>query len=66
MALVYVSSSGEAHDPETLHLARYANGLRLIEREGPINPNHVNLAALKAVYERRQAAWDAANPKAGD
>lgn len=61
--LTYISSKGEAHDPETVHLARFYNGLKLIEREGPTNPNHANLAALKAVYERRQAAWEAANPK---
>lgn len=61
--LVYISSKGEVLDPETVHLARFANGLRLIEREGRANPNFPHLPELKEVYERRQAAWDAEHPK---
>lgn len=64
--LIYISSKGEEIDPETIHLARFGNGIRLIEREGPVNPNWDNKAALKEVFERRQAAWDAANPGHGD
>lgn len=64
--LTYYSSKGEAQDPETLHLSRFKNGLKLIEREGPANRNHKNLDALRAVYERRQAAWDAENGVSGD
>lgn len=60
--LVYISSKGERLDPETLHLARFGNGIRLIEREGAANPNYVNLAALKAIFKRRQDEWDAAHP----
>lgn len=60
--LIYISSKGEHHDPEELHLARFGNGIRLIEREGPANPNYENLDKLRAVFERRQAAWDAAHP----
>lgn len=57
--LTYYSSKGEALDPETLHLARFKNGLRLVEREGESNRNFKNLDALKTVYERRQEEWDA-------
>jgi len=60
--LFYISSKGEREDPEELHLARFKNGLRLIEREGPANPNYENLEKLQAIYDRRQAAWDAAHP----
>lgn len=60
--LFYISSKGERIDPEELHLARFKNGLGLIEREGPANPNHENLVALKEIFERRQAAWDADHP----
>lgn len=61
--LVYISTKGERLDPEELHLARFGNGLRLIEREGRGNPNFENLAALREVFERRQAAWEAENPE---
>lgn len=60
--LFYISSKGEKLDPEELHLARFGNAIRLIEREGAGNPNHENVTALKEVFERRQAAWDAAHP----
>lgn len=60
--LIYISSKGERFDPETLHLARFGNGIRLIEREGPANPNFANLDALREVFARRQAAWEAENP----
>jgi hypothetical protein len=60
--LVYISSKGERFDPEELHLARFGNGIRLIEREGRMNPNFENLDALRAVFKRRQDEWDAAHP----
>lgn len=63
-ALFYISSKGEQLDPGELHLARFGNAVRLIEREGPANPNYANLARLKEVFERRQAEWEAANPEA--
>lgn len=64
--LVYISSNGDRHDPEELHLARFANGLKLIEREGRSNPNYENLGRLQAVYDRRKAEWDAAHPQDGE
>lgn len=60
--LVYISSKGEEIDPEELHLARFGNGIRLIEREGSANPNFSNLEALREVFTRRQAAWDEEHP----
>lgn len=60
--LVYISSKGERLDPEELHLARFGNAIRLIEREGSANPNHENLDRLREVFQRRQAAWDAEHP----
>lgn len=61
--LYYISSNGDQLLPGELHLARFSNALRLIEREGRANPNHANLARLKAVFAQRQAEWEAANPK---
>lgn len=60
--LVYISSKGIEEDPEQLHLARFGNALRLVEREGRGNPNFENLDALRAVFKRRQDAWDADHP----
>jgi hypothetical protein len=60
--LFYISSKGVREDVNELHLARFGNAIRLIEREGPANPNHENLERLRAVFERRQTEWEAANP----
>lgn len=60
--LFYISTKGEMLDPGELHLARFSNGIRLIEREREANPNWENLPRLKEIFERRQKEWDAAHP----
>jgi hypothetical protein len=45
-----------------MHLAHLGNAVRKIERVGPAHEDFENLDAIKAVFERRQAEWEAANP----
>lgn len=57
----YHGSKGQ-QDVEQMHLAHLGNAVRKIERMGDADPNYPQLAEIKAVFERRQAAWEAAHP----
>lgn len=60
-AVIYYGSQG-AQVVGEMHLSHLANAIFKIERQGPRNENHANLAKIKAIYDRRKAEWDAANP----
>lgn len=46
-----------------MHLAHLGNAVRKIERMGSAHEDFANLAEIKAIFERRQAEWDAAHPE---
>lgn len=58
--VLYHGSEGP-QDVETMHLAKLANCIRKVERTGPSHRSYGDLEAIKAIYDRRQAAWDAEN-----
>jgi hypothetical protein len=47
---------------EEMHLAHLGNAVRKIERNHD-HPDHGNLSAIKAIFERRQAEWDRDHPE---
>lgn len=61
---LYYHGSKESQLVEEMHLAHLKNAVAKIERMGERDVNFPNLEKIRAVYERRQAEWDAANPPA--
>ena len=60
--LIYYGSGGPQL-VEDMHLAHLENAIRKVARLGESDAqNFPNLEAMRAVYDRRKAAWDAEHP----